>query len=67
MGRGGEKKREREGHRYTAIGRKSNEDDNRGRGIERAQVRREERTETEEGRKIGREKSVYSGKCMREG
>lgn len=34
MGRGGGKK-EREGHRYTAIGRKSNEDENRGKGQKR--------------------------------
>lgn len=67
VGRSLKKKRKKErGHRYTAIGRKSNEEE-RG-WIGTSNKRRErERTEAEESRKIGREKSVYSGKCMKEG
>ncbi len=54
MGRGVRKK-EREGHRYTAIRRKSNEDKNRRREVERHQ--QEEKTEQRQkrgGRLAGR-------------
>ena len=67
----GVRKRDRGGHRYTVIGSESKqaggEKKTEGGGGEEAQKgTRGERTEAEERRKIGREKSVYSGKCMRE-
>lgn len=72
MGRegGGGVRKKGEAHRYTVIGRKSNKDENRGRG--ETQARREEkerrkRTDAGDGGKIGRVKSVYSGKMDERG
>lgn len=51
--------KEREGHRYTAIRRKSNEDENRGRGTEETQTK-----ETKGSRWRRRWEDWQVGKCL---